>query len=228
VPRGEAILVAERVSKRYDIGNRHVWALREASLSLYSAETTMILGPSGAGKSTLLHVLAALEPPTEGSVKLLGQDLYSMSDTSLSRLRNQAFGFIFQSFNLLPSLTASENVQVPLRLAGARDARKRAEQVLSLLGLGERAHHRPGELSGGEQQRVAIARALVNDPKVVFADEPTGDLDSQAGREVLELLVGLVREKAIACCIVTHNREWCAYADHIVEMKDGRVEERGR
>lgn len=222
-----AILAAENVSKRYDVGGRQVWALREASMSLWPGKATVILGPSGAGKSTLLHVLAGLEPPTEGSVKLLGKELYKMSDSALSRLRNQSFGFIFQSFNLLPSLTASENVQVPLRLANSREAKKRADAALDLLGLGDRIRHRPGELSGGEQQRVAIARAIVNEPKVIFADEPTGDLDSKTGTEVLQLLVGLVRDKGIACCMVTHNHDWCQYADAIVEIKDGRAEQRG-
>ena len=224
----EPILVAENISKQYKKGNATVWALREASLSLHAGRTTMLIGPSGAGKSTLLHVLAGLEPPTSGSVRLLGQDLYSLSDSTLSRLRNRAFGFVFQSFNLVPSLTAGENVEVPLRVAGARDARKRAVRILESMGLDKRIGHRPGELSGGEQQRVAIARALVNDPKVIFADEPTGDLDSTTGKEVLDLMLGLVRERGIACCIVTHNQAWCDLADVVAEVRDGYLHEGGR
>jgi putative ABC transport system ATP-binding protein len=223
----ETVLTAEGLGKRYLKGASAVWALRDVNLSLHSAHTTMVVGPSGAGKSTLLYVLAGLEAPTEGKVRLLGQDLYSLSDSKLSRLRSQAFGFVFQSFNLIPSLMAVENVEVPLRIAGARNARKRAVQMLEALGLGNRITHRPGELSGGEQQRVAIARALVNEPKIIFADEPTGDLDSKTGEEVLELLLGLVREKGISCCMVTHNRNWCRLADAVVELRDGRIVEGG-
>lgn len=188
----------------------------------------MLLGPSGSGKTTLLHVLSGLERPDEGTVAVDGRSLYALSDSQLSRTRSEMFGFIFQAFNLLPNLTALENVQIPLRILGRRHPASRAREMLARVGLAERAGHRPGQLSGGEQQRVCVARALVAEPQVVFADEPTGNLDSQTGHDVMQLLRELVQERNSACLMVTHNSELTELANRVVYLRDGHVVEPSR
>ena len=193
------------LKKAYKLGENVVKALDGVDITLRPGEMIMLLGPSGSGKSTLLHALAGLEPPDSGHILSEGVLLYAMNDTKLSAFRNRHFGFVFQSYNLLPSMTALENVQIPLRVSRDKEAKGKSIEMLKRVGLGNRIDHRPGQLSGGEQQRVTIARALVTRPKVVFADEPTGNLDSTSAWEVMSLLKDLVVERNAACLMVTHN-----------------------
>lgn len=216
-------IVGRNLSRSFQLGETLVPALHDVSLEMYPGELVLLLGPSGSGKTTLLHTLSGLEKPDEGEVWLDGDSLYSLSDFKLSRLRSHSFGFIFQSYNLLSTLTASENVQIPLRLIGVKQPAIQAAEMLTRVGLGERLHHKPGQLSGGEQQRVAVARALVARPKIVFADEPTGNLDSQTGHEIMALLRELVTEHQAACLMVTHNHEMMVLADRTLHMRDGRL-----
>jgi putative ABC transport system ATP-binding protein len=209
--------------KTYRLGEITVKALDGVDISLYPGEIAMLLGPSGSGKSTLLHTLAGLEPPDSGEVLANGISIYKLNDIKLSALRNRSFGFVFQSYNLLPSMTALENVQVPLRLSGDKDAIGKATEMLTKVGLKDRLRNRPGQLSGGEQQRVTIARALVTEPKVVFADEPTGNLDSTTTLEIMHLFRELITEKNAACLMVTHNSELTSVADRVLRMRDGRI-----
>jgi putative ABC transport system ATP-binding protein len=211
------------VTKVYGSGAGAVTALREVTLGFRPGSFTAVMGPSGSGKSTLLQCAAGLDRPTSGEVWLAGHPLSGLSETRLTVLRRDRIGFVFQSFNLLPSLTAELNVALPLRLAGRRPARREIREMLERVGLADRARHRPSELSGGEQQRVAIARALVTKPSVVFADEPTGMLDSAAGREVLSLLRGLADRQRQTVIMVTHDPVAAAYADRVVYLADGRV-----
>ena len=183
----------------------------------------MLLGPSGSGKTTLLHTLSGLEKPDQGTVTVDGTSIYALSDRGLSRLRSGLFGFIFQAFNLLPNLTALENVQIPLRISRRPRATAIALEMLARVGLEDRFYHRPGQLSGGEQQRVCVARALVNDPQIVFADEPTGNLDTNTSSEIMALLQALVKEKNAACLMVTHNPELAKLADYVIYLRDGRI-----
>lgn len=211
--------------KTYRLGEIVVKALDSVDITLHPGEMVMLLGPSGSGKSTLLHTLAGLEPPDSGEVLADGKPIYKLNDIKLSALRNRQFGFVFQSYNLLPSMTALENVQVPLRVHGDRKARAKSIEMLTRVGLEERLQNRPGQLSGGEQQRVTIARALVTQPKVIFADEPTGNLDSGTTQEVIRLLRDLITEKNTACLMVTHNAELTSVADRVLGMRDGRIVE---
>ncbi|MER7273427.1 ABC transporter ATP-binding protein [Dactylosporangium sp. NPDC000244] len=210
----------EAVCRRYDNG---VTALDDVSVDLERGAFTAIMGPSGSGKSTLLQCAAGLDRPTSGRVVLDGQDLTGLSERRLTLLRRRRIGFVFQGFNLLPALTARQNVGLPLRLAGRRADPDGIQRSLAEVGLGERGGHRPHELSGGQQQRVAIARALVARPAVLFADEPTGALDSASGQDVLRLLRGLVDEHGQTIVMVTHDPGAASYADRIVTMRDGRV-----
>jgi putative ABC transport system ATP-binding protein len=211
------------VTRVYGSGGEAVTALREVTIGFGPGTFTAVMGPSGSGKSTLLQCAAGLDRPTSGEVRLAGQALSGLSETRLTRLRRDRIGFVFQSFNLLPSLTAELNVALPLRLAGRRPARGEVRDMLALVGLANRARHRPSELSGGQQQRVAIARALVTKPSVVFADEPTGMLDSATGREVLGLLRGLASLRRQTVIMVTHDPVAAACADRVVFLADGRV-----
>ena len=213
------------LKKTYRLGENQVIALDGVDITLRPGEMVMLLGPSGSGKSTLLHALAGLEPPDSGQILSEGVLLYAMNDTKLSAFRNRHFGFVFQSYNLLPSMTALENVQIPLRVSRDKEAKGKSIEMLKRVGLGNRIDHRPGQLSGGEQQRVTIARALVTRPKVVFADEPTGNLDSTSAWEVMSLLKDLVVERNAACLMVTHNSELTRVADRVLRMRDGRLEE---
>jgi putative ABC transport system ATP-binding protein len=220
-PAGQAVAL-RRVTRVYRSGGT-VTALNQVTLGFGAGTFTAVMGPSGSGKSTLLQCAAGLDRPTSGEVWLGGQELGGLSETKLTVLRRNRIGFVFQSFNLLPSLTAELNVALPLRLAGRRPSRPEIRRVLGSVGLADRAGHRPSQLSGGQQQRVAIARALVTRPEVVFADEPTGMLDSASGHEVLGLLRGLVDGQGQTVIMVTHDPVAAGYASRVVFLADGQV-----
>lgn len=220
----QPVLSGRQLHKSYRLDERDILALQGVDIDLYSGEMVVVLGPSGSGKSTFLHVLSGLEMPESGEVLLGTENIYKLNDRRLSQLRSQLFGFIFQAYNLIPSFTVQENVEMQLRIAGMADAVARAREMLHKVGLGERLDHRPGQLSGGEQQRVGIARALAGSPQVIFADEPTGNLDSQSGAEVMKLLSTLVREQSAVCLMVTHNAAWAELADRVLYLRDGKLE----
>jgi putative ABC transport system ATP-binding protein len=217
------IVAAVNVSRRFGSGAAAVDALKGVSLGFEPRQFAAIMGPSGSGKSTLMHILAGLDAPTSGSVVVDGVELATLDDKSLTRLRRDRVGFIFQSFNLLPVLTAEENILLPVSIAGKDPDRAWFEQLVDAIGIRDRLHHRPAELSGGQEQRVAIARALISRPAVVFADEPTGNLDSKASIEVLDLLRRAVDEFGQTVVMVTHDPHAAAYADRLVVLGDGRV-----
>jgi putative ABC transport system ATP-binding protein len=211
------------LTRRYGEGDTAVDALRGVSLEVATGELTAIMGPSGSGKSTLMHILAALDRPTSGYVSIAGTRLGNLSDTDITKLRRQHIGFVFQFFNLLPMLSAEENILLPLSIAGRKPEKAEFEELLKKVGLADRRAHRPSELSGGQQQRVAIARALVTKPTVVFADEPTGNLDSKTGGEILELLHGAVESYGQTLVMVTHEARAAAIADRVLFLADGRI-----
>jgi putative ABC transport system ATP-binding protein len=219
----ESAVELESVSKVYGTGRTTVTALNEVSLGLARGSFTALMGPSGSGKSTFLHTAAGLDRPTLGTVRLAGADLGALSENELSRLRRERVGFVFQSFNLVPSLTAAQNVTLPLRLAKRKPDKQWLEEVTHRVGLAERVGHKPGELSGGQQQRVAIARALVTRPDVVFADEPTGALDTRTGKEILALLREAVDALGQTVVMVTHDPVAASYADEVVFLADGEI-----
>ena len=220
---GGAVVSATGLVRRYGEGSTAVEALRGVSLDVEAGHLTAIMGPSGSGKSTLMHLLAGLDTPTEGSIVLAGQEITSLSERKLTLLRRETIGFVFQFFNLLPMLTAEENVTLPLSIAGEKPDAAWLEELLDAVGVGERRTHRPAELSGGQQQRVAVARALVTRPKVLFADEPTGNLDSQSSKEVLCLLRRAVDDWGQTIVMVTHDAGAAAMADRILFIADGRI-----
>jgi len=211
------------LTKTYGTGQAMVRALDDVSLDLAAGEFTAVMGPSGSGKSTLMHCCAALDTGDSGSVFIGEQDLTKLKDKALTRLRRDEIGFVFQSYNLVPTLTAEENILLPLAIAGRRPEREWFESVIATVSLGDRLWHKPNELSGGQQQRVAVARALVSRPRIVFADEPTGNLDSRSGAEVLELLRRSVDEYGQTVVMVTHDPVAAAYTDRVVFLADGRA-----
>ena len=216
-------MTAHEVTRRYGEGDTAVEALRGVSLEIEPRKLTAIMGPSGSGKSTLMHILAALDLPTAGYVTLAGTRLGQLSDTEVTLIRRKHIGFIFQFFNLLPMLSAEENIMLPLSLAGTKPDKDFFEDLLAKVGLKDRRSHRPSELSGGQQQRVAIARALVSRPTVVFADEPTGNLDSKTGGEILELLRSSVQDYGQTLVMVTHESRAAASADRVLFLADGEI-----
>jgi len=211
------------VRKIYGTSANAVVALDDVTVDFPAGSFTAVMGPSGSGKSTLLQCAAGLDRPTSGTIVLAGIDLTGKSETALTLLRREQVGFVFQSFNLVPALTAEQNVALPLRFAGRKPQAGQVQAVLAAVGLGERGHHRPSELSGGQQQRVAIARALVSTPDVLFADEPTGALDTTTSREVLGLLRALVDERGLTVVMVTHDPIAASYAHRVVFLADGRL-----
>jgi putative ABC transport system ATP-binding protein len=217
------IVTCTGLSRRYGEGEAAVDALDDVTVGFPAGELTAIMGPSGSGKSTLMHLLAGLDRPTAGSVEIAGVELTALDDDDLTGLRRDKLGFIFQAFNLLPVLDARENIVLPLSIAGRKPDQAWFDQLVDTVGLRDRLSHRPAELSGGQQQRVAVARALVSRPAVIFADEPTGNLDSVASGEVLDLLRRSVDELGQTVIMVTHDPDAAAYADRIIELADGRV-----
>jgi putative ABC transport system ATP-binding protein len=221
----EAVIVSEGLAKTYQMGDVEVNALRGVSFHIQKGEMISIMGPSGSGKSTLMNILGCLDRPSAGTYILDGEAVSQLTDDQLASIRNRKVGFIFQSFNLLPRMSALANVELPMRYAGSNHRRQRAEAALQAVGLGDRLHHRPAELSGGQQQRVAIARALINDPAILMADEPTGNLDSKSGREIMELLTNLNRESGTTVIIVTHDPAIAAQTQRTLRLRDGLLEE---
>jgi putative ABC transport system ATP-binding protein len=218
-----AVVNAREVTRVYGEGSTAVEALRGVSLDVEGGRLTAVMGPSGSGKSTLMHILAGLDRPTEGEVLIAGTSIGKLDDTALTRLRREHIGFVFQFFNLLPMLTAEENIRLPLTLAGEKPEPAFFRQLIDNVGLADRLDHRPSELSGGQQQRVAIARALVTRPTVVFADEPTGNLDSKTGAEILDLLRSSVSEYGQTLVMVTHDAGAASTADRVLFLADGEI-----
>ena len=222
----DSVIEARGLTKIYKMGDVEVHALRGLSMQVERGEVISIMGPSGSGKSTLMNIIGCLDRPTAGEYMLDGESVAQLNDDQLATIRNRKVGFVFQSFNLLPRATALANVELPLRYAGAsRNRRERAREALEKVGLADRVYHRPNELSGGQQQRVAIARALINEPAIIMADEPTGNLDSTSGHEIMELLLSLNREQGTTLIIVTHDPDVAANSQRIVRIRDGVVEE---
>jgi putative ABC transport system ATP-binding protein len=223
VPYAGPVVSAEDITRRYGAGETAVDALRDVSLDVPKGHLTAVMGPSGSGKSTLMHILAGLDRPTSGEVTIEGTPISKLNDTDLTKLRRRHIGFIFQFFNLLPMLTAEENVLLPLSIAGEKVDRKWTDELMERIGLAERSTHRPAELSGGQQQRVAIGRALVSRPTIVFADEPTGNLDSRTSEEILTLLRDSVDAYGQTTVMVTHDARAAAIADRILFLNDGVI-----
>ena len=217
------MLIAKELTKEYRSGDHQLTVLRDVSFSIAQGAFVAIVGPSGSGKTTLLGLLAGLDTPTRGTVVLDGADLAGMDEDARARLRGAKVGFVFQTFQLIPTLTAAENVQVPLELRGETGAEVRARELLGRVGLGDRLHHFPNQLSGGEQQRVAIARAFSNAPRILFADEPTGNLDTDTGARIVELLESLNRESNTTVVLVTHDLSLAGRAQRIIRLSDGAV-----
>jgi putative ABC transport system ATP-binding protein len=214
---------AQEATKRYGNGDTAVTALDRVTVDFYAGEFTAIMGPSGSGKSTLMHTVAGLDALTSGSVRIGDVDLTTLNDKRLTRLRREKIGFIFQAFNLVPTLTAIENITLPLALAGRKPDPIWLDLVVSTVGLADRLQHRPSELSGGQQQRVAVARALVSQPEIIFGDEPTGNLDSRSGAEILAFMRQAVRELGQTIVMVTHDPVAASYADRVLFLADGQI-----
>ena len=221
------VITLDSVTKTYEMGDNFVHALSEVSLTVEQGEFVTVTGASGSGKSTLMHILGCLDQPTEGKYYLRGADVSDLDPAELAIIRNKQIGFVFQGFNLLPRTTATENVEVPLLysrpLISASERREKALKALGLMKLTDRASHHPNQLSGGQQQRVAIARALVNEPDLILADEPTGNLDTATGKEVMQTLVNLREERGITIVLITHEKEIATYGSRIVSIRDGKI-----
>jgi len=216
-------LRGRHLTRTFGDGETETTALCDVSLDLYAGQIALLMGPSGSGKSTLLGLIAGLDQPTGGRIEVAGVTITGLDEDALARFRGDHVGYVFQSFHLIPTLTALENVAVPLELAGAADAAARAAALLGDVGLAERAHHYPVQLSGGEQQRVAVARALARRPPLLLADEPTGNLDSATGKQIIELLVGANRRLGSTLVLVTHDAALAAHADRVITLHDGRI-----
>ncbi len=215
----------ENVKKVYYLEGEKIEALKGVSFSVKKGEMVALMGPSGSGKSTLLHILGGIDKPTEGKVFINGQDLSSLSDKKLAYFRNKHIGFVFQFHYLLPEFTILENVMLPVQIYNRGNAEKKAKEILRLLGLSHRLKHKPSQVSGGEQQRTAIARAVVNEPDVILADEPTGNLDSQNAKKVMEIFLQMNKERNVSIVIATHDREIAEYCDRILYLKDGVIQD---
>jgi putative ABC transport system ATP-binding protein len=222
-----SILAINNLSKTYQSGSRKLTVLADVNFSIDAGETISIVGPSGSGKTTLLGLCAGLDSASTGSVSLNGENLQSLTEDQRAFVRNQHVGFIFQNFQLLPTLTALENVMVPLELKKRKDARLKAQELLEKVGLGDRSTHYPTQLSGGEQQRVSIARAFANEPKILFADEPTGNLDTETGEMIEDLIFNLNKEQGTTLVLVTHDLELAAKTQRIIHIKGGKIQEDG-
>ena len=217
------ILKITGLERTYTSGNKQLTVLHDISFDVEEGQTFSIVGPSGSGKTTLLGLCAGLDAPNAGSVELCGQDLDTLNEDQRAQLRNEKVGFIFQNFQLLPTLTALENVSVPLELQGAKDATQKSTELLEKVGLKDRMHHYPSQLSGGEQQRVALARAFANAPSILFADEPTGNLDTETGEKVIQLLLDLNKENGTTLVIITHDLELANRTQQILQLKGGKI-----
>jgi putative ABC transport system ATP-binding protein len=222
----ESLIKIDGVWKKYDMGNAEpLIVLKEIDLDIKKGEFVAVTGPSGSGKSTMVNIIGALDKPSWGSTFLKEKNISNMDESSLAFLRGKTIGFIFQQFNLIPTLSALQNVMLPMEMIDTpeKEARKRAEELLNMLGLGDRMEHKPNELSGGQQQRVAIARALANDPEIIVADEPTGNLDSHTGKFVMDFL-GKLNQKGKTVILITHDLNLVTYAKRIIHIKDGKIE----
>jgi len=219
----ENVIELRDVCKDYGMGEAKIRAVCEVNLKIKKSESVAIMGPSGSGKSTMLHLIGCLDRPTKGKILIDGVDVSNLDDNGLARLRGEKIGFIFQFFYLIPSFTALENVELPMIFSKRSNRKKRAEELLKMVGLQNRMNHHPKELSGGETQRVSIARALANEPSIILADEPTGNLDSKSGKEIMDILKKLNKERGVTLLIITHDSSIAKYAERTVKIIDGKI-----